>query len=224
MNTDDPFYQLALALAKALGVTPLTIVGFLPILVMLANFVSKLIPDDATGWRAWVRKVAAFIGLAYANRVTSNLTTADVAAMFLRTKGIPVSPEKIDEVSNKVEALGVPSESVLAPPPPPLFPGVGRDPTNGQFTKIGSPMIVGLVAMLLAVFMLSGCVTARTHAQTYACNNQATIQLGAQIARLKAMQIADLTQRQAALAAIDVGLMAALANCPTTPATQPVSE
>lgn len=226
MNPNDPFYQLAVALAKMVGVTPLTIVGFVPILVMLANFISKLIPDDATGWRAVVRKIAGFIGLAYANRVTSSLTTADVATMFLRTKGIPVGAEKIDEVATKVEALGVPSETVLTPEPPQpapspnpkLFAGVTRDPTTGKFVKIESPLWVGV--LIGAMILMSGCANQRLAAASYACAHADQIRAADPIARLKVMTITDPLARQAALAGLDLTL-AALATCPVKPAPTP---
>lgn len=66
-------------LARAIGVEPATVVLFMGLLYAATQFVVKIIPDDSTGWRAVVRKIAAVVAVYTPNRVTSGVTISDVA-------------------------------------------------------------------------------------------------------------------------------------------------
>lgn len=111
--------------AAMLGVEPATVLLFVGLTVALANLAGRLIPDDATGWLAGVRKVCKFIGLYASNRIASGLTVNEIAKTTL-----PII-EEIGETQEQMESkLG---DVVKA------FPGFtggpDRDPATGKFKK-----------------------------------------------------------------------------------------
>lgn len=78
----------------------------------IANIVSRLIPDDAVGWQAAVRRVTAILGMHVHNRVTKATTTEDMA----RTLAVSVDSEPVDfppdhiEWPEPMELLSIPPE------------------------------------------------------------------------------------------------------------------
>jgi hypothetical protein len=65
--------------AGALGISPLTLVLLLGVVVAVCNLVGKLIPDDATGTLGLVRKVCKVLGLYISTRITDGVTVNDTA-------------------------------------------------------------------------------------------------------------------------------------------------
>jgi hypothetical protein len=65
--------------AGALGISPITLVLLLGVVVAVCNLVGKLIPDDATGTLGLVRKVCKVLGLYISTRITSGVTVNDTA-------------------------------------------------------------------------------------------------------------------------------------------------
>src|SRR3546814_6946447 len=55
-------------LAKLLGVEPSTALLIVGLLIALMNLGGRLIPDDATGWLGFVRKICKLVGLYASNR------------------------------------------------------------------------------------------------------------------------------------------------------------
>src|SRR3546814_6754608 len=51
----------------------------LGLLIALMNLGGRLIPDDATGWLGFVRKICKLVGLYASNRITSKLTVNKIA-------------------------------------------------------------------------------------------------------------------------------------------------
>jgi hypothetical protein len=84
----DPFTLIPMV-ADQLGIPPSSLVFYLFVLSGLANVTARLIPDDATGWKATVRKVASIVGVYVSSRVTSGVTVNDVAKAALETPPIP---------------------------------------------------------------------------------------------------------------------------------------
>src|SRR3546814_1377401 len=66
-------------LAKLLGVEPSTALLIVGLLIALMNLGGRLIPDDATGWLGFVRKICKLVGLYASNRITSKLTVNKIA-------------------------------------------------------------------------------------------------------------------------------------------------
>jgi hypothetical protein len=71
--------QILAYLAGVLGVSPTTFLLILGVFVSVCNLVGKLIPDDATGYLAVVRKIAKVGGLYVSTRITSDVTVNDAA-------------------------------------------------------------------------------------------------------------------------------------------------
>lgn len=90
----DPITLIVTTLAGWLGVTPAIILGYIGVLVAAANVISRLIPDDATGWLHVVRMITKFIGVNVTNRVTSGVTQTDVNKALFR---IPQIQSKVDD-------------------------------------------------------------------------------------------------------------------------------
>lgn len=68
-----------LTIANALGIDGATMLRWLPIVILVCQWVGKLIPDDKTGLWAVARKVLLSIGLYSSNRIRSGVSVADVA-------------------------------------------------------------------------------------------------------------------------------------------------
>jgi hypothetical protein len=71
--------QILQYLAGVLGVSPATFLLILGVVVSVCNLVGKLIPDDATGYLAIIRKIAKVLGLYVSTRITSDVTVNDAA-------------------------------------------------------------------------------------------------------------------------------------------------
>lgn len=98
MNLED----LVPHVAQWLGIQPSTALFFLMVIVSGSNVVSRLIPEDATGFLHFVRVVTKFIGLHVTNRVTGNLTLNDAATLILKDQGVAVDPAKVQQVEQKI--------------------------------------------------------------------------------------------------------------------------
>lgn len=79
--------QILLLIPKLLGLDPATFTLLLVILVSASNILSKVIPESTTGWLGVTRKIAAFIGLALANRITPGVSSKDISKAI--AAGIP---------------------------------------------------------------------------------------------------------------------------------------
>ena len=88
MQPDDPASILILALAKNLGVPPVSVTLYLPLLILAANRIARLIPDDATGWRKYLRVGLSIIGVKVANRETSGTRERSEVGADLRDSQI----------------------------------------------------------------------------------------------------------------------------------------
>lgn len=67
------------SLAAQLGLSGVTLIVTLMVVSKAANMVSRIIPDDAKGFKGLIRKVCTVVGLYASNRVASGVTQADVA-------------------------------------------------------------------------------------------------------------------------------------------------
>jgi len=98
--------MLAPTVARLLGVTPATAV----LLILAANrigaMIARAIPNDATGWRAIVRKIAAIIGTEVPSKLTSGVTVADAAKAAITTPPIKQKVEEATGVALADDDLG----------------------------------------------------------------------------------------------------------------------
>ena len=70
-------------IADTVGVSQTTLLAGAVAVSIVARAVGALIPDNATGWQAIVRKLAKVIGLAVSNRVEKGVSVTDVARASL---------------------------------------------------------------------------------------------------------------------------------------------
>lgn len=85
--------------AGLLGISPVTLILVLGVVVAVCNLVGKLIPDDATGTLGLVRKVCKVLGLYVSTRITSGVTVNDTARVVAG-----VSPKSSLGTSNTVRS------------------------------------------------------------------------------------------------------------------------
>src|SRR3546814_18300778 len=104
-------------LAKVLVVEPSTCFLFVGLLIALMNLGGRLMPDDATGWLGFVRKMCKLVGLYASNRITSKLTVNKIAETTVpivnelgeqieRVKAFPGLPERGADGKFKQKELG----------------------------------------------------------------------------------------------------------------------
>jgi hypothetical protein len=121
--------QILLLLPKLLGLDPATFTLCIAhIGGVCRQYLSKLIPESTTGWLGVVRRVAAFIGLALANRITPNVSSKDIAKAV--AAGIPDSAVK--EAAGQLQAAvntGLGSAALAE-----AIVDVGAPPTAGRST------------------------------------------------------------------------------------------
>lgn len=75
----DPLTIVLTFIASKTGVSMPVLLGYVGLLVALANAISRWIPDDATGWIGTVRTICKFIGINVSSRLTNGQTVNDVA-------------------------------------------------------------------------------------------------------------------------------------------------
>jgi len=90
--------MLAPEVAKFLGVSPSTLVLLLLVATTVARAVSRAIPDDATGFAAFVRRLTAVVGVEVAAKVSSGVTVKDVARAAME---VPPIPAKVDAIAKE---------------------------------------------------------------------------------------------------------------------------
>lgn len=78
--------QILNGIASELGLSATTVVLLMFIVSKGADLVGRLIPDDATGWKGFVRKAAKVVGVYVGNRVTQGVSTNDVAKTLAKTE------------------------------------------------------------------------------------------------------------------------------------------
>lgn len=114
--------QLINGLASVFGVEDATLVAVLVLLAALANLVSRLIPDDSTGWLAVVRKVAAVLGLYVPNRISRNTTSRDAEKVALEAaEYLPILRGVMEEQRERSLAAQ-PQRAPIVEPKPLVIP------------------------------------------------------------------------------------------------------
>lgn len=75
---------------KLWGLHGTSLIVTLLLVSFVCQAVGKIIPEDATGWKGALRKVCKVVGIYVSNRITSGVSTADVARATLNTGTVPV--------------------------------------------------------------------------------------------------------------------------------------
>lgn len=107
---DLSFLQLLIPdVAKFFNLDPATVIFYLTLVVLIANLVGRLIPDDVTGFMGTVRNVAKVLGAYTPNRITSGVSVNDVARAAITVEPelakIPGIVEDVEEVVDIVKAF-----------------------------------------------------------------------------------------------------------------------
>jgi hypothetical protein len=99
------------AIAAQLGLTGVTLFVILLVTSKVCNLVARLIPEDATGFKAIIRKVCKVVGLYVSSRVSSGVSVQDVAQGFVNNGGLLVKRnatgqfEKVEPILGKNQKL-----------------------------------------------------------------------------------------------------------------------
>jgi hypothetical protein len=94
------------ALARELGLSGLTLLVVLFFVSKACNLVARLIPEDATGWKATVRKACKVIGLYVSSRVSSGVSVQDVAKGFVDNGGLLVKRNPLGQFKRVEPIVG----------------------------------------------------------------------------------------------------------------------
>ena len=89
------FTTIAADVAKFFNLDPSTLLMLIFIITTAANAGSRLIPNDATGTLAVIRKICSFVGVHISSRVTRGITEADVSAAAVATPPIDQKAQAI---------------------------------------------------------------------------------------------------------------------------------
>ena len=121
--------------AAFLHVQPATLLFYLAFIVTSSNIATRVIPDDATGWRHNVRVVAAIVGMYVPNRVSSGITVNDVAKRVIGAEVDKPTSDAIQDAAAQPDAL-IPEvvDQPSEPPAPvvPAFPRFNPNIANGE--------------------------------------------------------------------------------------------
>lgn len=103
----DFFFQL-------IGLKGTSLLVVLIITSMVCQVISRLIPDDATGWRKAVKTIAGVVGLHVANRITTGITIQDVAREIINDLPKRERPvELVERVDERISQAEPPDELEL---------------------------------------------------------------------------------------------------------------
>lgn len=97
-------------LAGLLGLDSTTTLMLWLVLMLVANTISKLIPEDATGVRRIVRRVASIIGVHVKNRVHEKITPEGMTQAFIVEAERHAKTRLQDGVDQVKDVIRVPAE------------------------------------------------------------------------------------------------------------------
>lgn len=92
--------MLAPELAKLLGVQPSTLVLLIFALNVASRAITRAIPDNATGWQGFVRRLTAILAVEVSSRIAPGVTVKDVARAAADTQPIT---QKVAEATDTPE-------------------------------------------------------------------------------------------------------------------------
>jgi len=118
--------------AQLLGIEPSTLVFYLLLVTGVCHVVGKMIPDDATGWKAVVREVCKKIGLVVSNRIKARITQADVVKQIVGEVHDSAKANEITGSAAEATALIPATVDVIAEESPKI---VVRDPIGSYVRR-----------------------------------------------------------------------------------------
>lgn len=97
--------QLIPNLAGWLHMQPSTLLLYVGVLMTLANFTGRMIPDTATGWRGVLRQVCKFVGIYAQNRVAPGVRMNDVVKDIIGQQAAGIAQETIRDLASESDSL-----------------------------------------------------------------------------------------------------------------------
>lgn len=91
--------------AAKLGMAPSALLFYIGLMLMVARLVSRLIPDDATGWQGVVHKIARFLAVDVSNRITSGVSQTDIARKVIGTQVSAAADAQIQDLAAEADSL-----------------------------------------------------------------------------------------------------------------------
>jgi hypothetical protein len=92
--TNDPWD----AILSWLGIEGSSVLLTLIFVSMISNFLYRLIPDDAVGWKGAIKPILKVVGMYASNRITAGISVNDVARDVQQRVD-----DRIEEVVDNVE-------------------------------------------------------------------------------------------------------------------------
>jgi len=109
----DPIFIIEM-IARQLGLTDAQLGITLLFIILFANLLSRLIPDDSTGALGVIHKLSKIIGLSASNRIASGVTTTEaVKAMLPDGFFEEIKEHKIDGVKPENQDPAVVATRIL---------------------------------------------------------------------------------------------------------------
>ncbi len=130
-------------IAHYFGWDPAVLLATIPIVVIIANYVSRIIPDDQTGFLGIVKTVCKVIGLYASNKITAGITVTDVA---------------------KATQTVIPAVTEVAKLPNPSMPESSTNvmPNDSEKTGQATFKMILILAFASPLLCLTGCQTPST--------------------------------------------------------------
>lgn len=161
-------------LAMLLGVSPVRVAMYLPLIILVSNWLSRLIPDTATGWKGVARSILKVVGLYASSRVAPGLTVSDISKMVIQP---PLDGKMIGKITehaiDQTMAEAVPDQPVIRNNPFKRRPDGRAIPTEDGFVRKD---LLAILMICMIVPFLAGCTTfAARPTISYVCKNRETI-------------------------------------------------
>lgn len=118
--------QLVPDLAGWLHLPPSTLLLYIILIGTGSNIVSRVIPDDVTGFWGGVRRLATVLGAYVPNRITSGVTTNDVVRQIVT----PASNQAIQAAEQPGTLIHEVVDDMANKPVVPAFPGLASAPRD----------------------------------------------------------------------------------------------
>lgn len=160
-------------LTQLTGLDQASVVFLLGLLYWFANYLARAIPDNATGWRGFVRSAASAIALYKSSQIAPGVSIKDAAKASLSLKtvrdGVAAKATHPSEAVELEDAMRSVTQQTRTSP--------FRRSDELPFDENGFASLGALLAIaLLSVLLLSGC----TPGLTRVCEHADTIERAAE--------------------------------------------
>lgn len=170
----DPITYIAILLK----IDPTLVAATIPMIILVANWLSRLIPDNATGVLGFSRSVLKVIGLYASSRVAPGLTVSDISKMVIQPPMGNVMAGKITEHAiDQVMQEAVSERPLSIKNNPFRRRHDGRfEPNEEGFVSRDLLRLMATALLGLGAVSLTACATlSGKETLSYVCKNRETI-------------------------------------------------